>query len=136
MSSVRDPVCGQPVDALRARSVGIFGGRTFYFCSPEHKAEFAKNPGAYGTSPSAPRAGAPRDLSPPRLREVAALRAGEPTPTRTDAGLAAADPYADSGPIAEEYDASGPIPAHSLGARPGLYVAAIVGLLVYFLADP
>ena len=44
----RDPVCGKEVDPLRARAVGIWGGRTYYFCSPEHKGEFARNPGAYG----------------------------------------------------------------------------------------
>jgi YHS domain-containing protein len=44
----RDPVCGQDVDSLRARAVGIWGGRTYYFCSPEHKAEFARNPAAFG----------------------------------------------------------------------------------------
>ena len=46
--TTRDPVCGKEVDALRARAVGIWGGRTYYFCSPEHKAEFAGNPAAYG----------------------------------------------------------------------------------------
>ena len=27
-ADIRDPVCGQPVDPLRARAVGIFGGTT------------------------------------------------------------------------------------------------------------
>src|SRR5262245_56448303 len=45
---MRDPVCGKEVDSLRARAVGIWGGRTYYFCSPEHKAEFARDPAAFG----------------------------------------------------------------------------------------
>jgi YHS domain-containing protein len=36
-----DPVCGKSVQPLRARAVGIFGGRTYYFCSTECKARFA-----------------------------------------------------------------------------------------------
>ena len=44
---MRDPVCGKEVDGLRARAVGIWGGRTFYFCSAEHRAAFARDPGAY-----------------------------------------------------------------------------------------
>jgi Cu+-exporting ATPase len=35
-----DPICGKPVDPLRARAVGIFGGVTYYFCSQECKAKF------------------------------------------------------------------------------------------------
>ena len=37
----KDPVCGKIVDPLRARAVGIFGGVTHYFCSPECKVRFA-----------------------------------------------------------------------------------------------
>ena len=36
-----DPVCGKLVDVLRARAVGIFGGVTYYFCSPECKSRYA-----------------------------------------------------------------------------------------------
>lgn len=36
----KDPTCGKEVDHLRARAVGIFGGATYYFCSPECKAQF------------------------------------------------------------------------------------------------
>ena len=38
---VLDPVCGKPVDPLRARAVGIYAGVTRYFCSQECKAKFA-----------------------------------------------------------------------------------------------
>lgn len=37
---VTDPVCGRPVDPLRARAVGIFNGVTHYFCSQECKTQF------------------------------------------------------------------------------------------------
>jgi YHS domain-containing protein len=39
-AEIRDPVCGKTVDPLRARAVGIYGGVTHYFCSPECKAGF------------------------------------------------------------------------------------------------
>ena len=41
-----DPVCGRPVDPLRARAVGIFGGTTYYFCSFDCKARYADPRGA------------------------------------------------------------------------------------------
>ncbi len=37
----QDPVCGAEVDPLRARAMGIFEGRTYYFCSAAHKEAFA-----------------------------------------------------------------------------------------------
>jgi Cu+-exporting ATPase len=40
-NTTRDPICGRPVDPLRARAVGIFGGATYYFCSAECKAQYA-----------------------------------------------------------------------------------------------
>jgi len=40
-AEIKDPVCGNIVDPLRARAVGIFGGVTHYFCSPECKARYA-----------------------------------------------------------------------------------------------
>jgi YHS domain-containing protein len=43
----RDPVCGREVDPLRARAVGIFGGRFVYFCSPEHKSAYSADPSAH-----------------------------------------------------------------------------------------
>ena len=50
---MRDPVCGKVIDPLRARAVGIYGGVTHYFCSPECK-------GSYGdprTAPTVPHSG-------------------------------------------------------------------------------
>ena len=44
--TIRCPVCNREVDALRARAVSIWGGRTFYFCTPEHKEAFARDPAA------------------------------------------------------------------------------------------
>ena len=38
--SATDPICGKPVDPLRARAVGIFGGVTYYFCSADCKSKF------------------------------------------------------------------------------------------------
>jgi YHS domain-containing protein len=35
------PICGKDVDPLRARAMGIFGGKQFYFCSQDCKAKFA-----------------------------------------------------------------------------------------------
>src|SRR5262249_38185743 len=42
-----DPVCGKPVDALRARGVAIVDGKTFYFCSTAHRDEFKKDPNKF-----------------------------------------------------------------------------------------
>jgi YHS domain-containing protein len=72
MTTLRDPVCGKEVDALRARAVGIWGGRTFYFCCTAHKTEFARDPARYLREDHvAPAAVAP--LQPP---------VGEPTVQR------------------------------------------------------
>jgi YHS domain-containing protein len=35
------PICGKDVDPLRARAMGIFGGKQYYFCSQDCKAKFA-----------------------------------------------------------------------------------------------
>jgi YHS domain-containing protein len=40
MATVKDPICGKEVDTLRARAVGIYGGVTYYFCSPECKSKY------------------------------------------------------------------------------------------------
>src|SRR5215468_5845714 len=42
-----DPVCGKPVDPLRARGVAIVDGKTFYFCSTAHRDEFKKDPNKF-----------------------------------------------------------------------------------------
>jgi YHS domain-containing protein len=38
--TVSCPVCGKEVDTLRARAVGIYAGKTQYFCSADCKAQF------------------------------------------------------------------------------------------------
>ncbi len=47
---VRDPKCGMTVDAAAAASAGLtsaYRGATYYFCSPDCKLEFEKNPERY-----------------------------------------------------------------------------------------
>jgi len=63
ISDVRDPVCGKKVDPLRARAVGIFGGVTQYFCSPECKARYVDPRRA---DPDAPPPKVERRLAEPR----------------------------------------------------------------------
>jgi YHS domain-containing protein len=61
------PICNKDVDPLRARAMGIFGGRQYYFCSQDCKAKFAD-----------PRK-APRDETPPPTKpEVSAAAPPEP----------------------------------------------------------
>src|SRR5262245_16287982 len=43
-----------PVDPLRARGVSIVGGQTFYFCSTQHRDEFARNPDKFRGEASRP----------------------------------------------------------------------------------
>jgi YHS domain-containing protein len=42
----KDPVCGMKVDPKTAPS-STYQGKTYYFCSPEEKTEFDKNPAKY-----------------------------------------------------------------------------------------
>ena len=52
-NGVMDPVCGMYVDEGRARTTGrtsIVKGVTWFFCSPECKADFDKDPGHYGNA--------------------------------------------------------------------------------------
>ena len=51
-ADIKDPVCGRPVDPLRARAVGIYGGVTHYFCSAECKAQFADPRRGSGQAPA------------------------------------------------------------------------------------
>jgi xanthine dehydrogenase accessory factor len=39
-----DPVCGMQVEVATARHVAEFGGRTYYFCSPNCRARFVEAP--------------------------------------------------------------------------------------------
>lgn len=53
----RDPVCGMNIDEDRAKAeknTREYQGRTFYFCSPECRDEFAKNPERYSKAAAAP----------------------------------------------------------------------------------
>ena len=43
-----DPVCGMTIEEADAVGTHQHGGVTYYFCSPEHKGEFARNPVAFG----------------------------------------------------------------------------------------
>ena len=48
----RDPVCGMALDEDRAKAAGLtrqFGGKSWYFCSPEDMAKFDKNPQKYAS---------------------------------------------------------------------------------------
>lgn len=45
-AKVTDPVCGMEVDPKTAASAS-YNGKTYYFCSPEDKAKFEKNPEQY-----------------------------------------------------------------------------------------
>ena len=70
--TIRCPVCNREVDALRARAVSIWGGRTFYFCTPEHKEAFARDPAAQQRAAgvvAAPSGTGPSASVPPSARE-------------------------------------------------------------------
>ena len=59
----RDPVCGMALDEERARAAGLtrqFGGKSWYFCSPEDMAKFDKAPQRY-TGPNAVVEPMPKD---------------------------------------------------------------------------
>jgi YHS domain-containing protein len=45
-AKVTDPVCGMEVDPKTAPSAS-YNGKTYYFCSPEDKAKFEKDPEQY-----------------------------------------------------------------------------------------
>jgi YHS domain-containing protein len=67
MATVKDPICGKDVDTLRARAVGIYGGQTMYFCSPECKAKYVdprKAPRSATPAPAKP-APSPKLVTPP-----------------------------------------------------------------------
>jgi HEAT repeat protein len=68
------PVCGTPVDALRARHVAVLGGKVVAYCSAECRARAAvdaggaparaRTPAAGIASPRTPPSGVPRVLDP------------------------------------------------------------------------
>jgi RND family efflux transporter MFP subunit len=60
---VKDPVCAMEVDAGAAKAAGLsseYRGKTYYFCMPECKHDFDKNPGRYlgEAAPNPPAEGA------------------------------------------------------------------------------
>lgn len=44
MKEVSDPVCGMKVDPKTAAAKAEYKGKTYYFCSPDEKVTFEKNP--------------------------------------------------------------------------------------------
>jgi YHS domain-containing protein len=44
---VKDPVCGMNIDEKKAAGTTAYTGTMYYFCSPNCKAEFDKNPSKY-----------------------------------------------------------------------------------------
>ena len=73
---MRDPVCGKAVDPLRARAVGIYGGTTQYFCSPECKASY-RDPRTGSTVPNAGPGGSERRYTEQPLKDVAGDVSGQ-----------------------------------------------------------
>ena len=49
MRTVKDPVCGMDVDPNKAEWSTEYMGQIYYFCSPQCKEEFVKNPDKYVT---------------------------------------------------------------------------------------
>jgi YHS domain-containing protein len=43
----KDPVCGMMVDEKRAAGSSVYLDKTYYFCAPNCKVEFDKNPSKY-----------------------------------------------------------------------------------------
>ena len=43
----KDPVCGMSVDPGKAAGNSNYGGKTYYFCSPDCKKKFDMNPAQY-----------------------------------------------------------------------------------------
>jgi P-type Cu+ transporter len=46
-TTYKDPVCGMQVTAQDAAGKSEYNGRTYYFCSAEHKKTFDMNPENY-----------------------------------------------------------------------------------------
>jgi P-type Cu+ transporter len=50
----KDPVCGINIEDKEAAGTTVYGGKTYFFCSPSCKEEFEKNPQAYLVPKTAP----------------------------------------------------------------------------------
>jgi YHS domain-containing protein len=46
-TTVKDPVCGMTIDPASAKGKIEHKGKTYYFCSDDCKAKFAKDPAQY-----------------------------------------------------------------------------------------
>lgn len=46
-AKVKDPVCGEEIDPATAAAKSVYAGKTYYFCSPEEKVKFDKDPEAF-----------------------------------------------------------------------------------------
>jgi hypothetical protein len=85
------PVCGKPVDPLRAPAVGVRDGKVVSYCSREHALEAE-------TKPTAVPKPKPRAASEPSFR----IPEGDQKKKRTPAaGIATPESTYDSGPVIE-----------------------------------
>ena len=85
------PVCGKPVDPLRAPAVGVRDGKVVAYCSREHALEAE-------TKPTAVPKPKPRAASEPAFRIPEADQKKKRTPA---AGIATPESTYDSGPVIE-----------------------------------
>jgi Cu+-exporting ATPase len=46
-AKVKDPVCGMMIDPATAAAKSEYNGKTYYFCSPDEKPKFDKDPAQY-----------------------------------------------------------------------------------------
>ncbi|MBF8266946.1 MAG: hypothetical protein HW388_454 [Dehalococcoidia bacterium] len=53
----KDPVCGMEVDPKKAAATFAHMGKTYYFCAPGCKVDFAKDPDKYLKSGPTPMGG-------------------------------------------------------------------------------
>lgn len=44
---VTDPVCGMPIDCVKAAATEVLQGQTYYFCSVSCRARFRASPDRY-----------------------------------------------------------------------------------------
>lgn len=60
-SKVKDPVCGMEFDKKKASASVVHGGGNYFFCSPQCKQDFEKNPDRYTGKPATPAPGVAHD---------------------------------------------------------------------------
>lgn len=59
-AAVKDPVCGMSVDPMTAKYSSRHGAHTYFFCNPNCKTKFDKNPAQYVSPHPKPAAPAPK----------------------------------------------------------------------------